>query len=326
VEYARGFNTFEGASRSAGTIDIFNPSYNFVFGPFEPFDPSEDRQNSFGIYLQDQIALLDNLKLVLGGRFDTFNNESENLTSGEIIETEADAFSPRVGIVYQPIEPVSLYASYTRSFTQAFGTRASGEPLDPQRGTGYEIGVKTEIIQNRLFSTLAFYDTTLTNVPTTDPENDLFEIQTGEQNSKGIELDLSGEIVPGWNIFAGYAYTDATITEDNTFEVGNRLNNVPRHKFNLWTTYTLQQGNLAGFGFGASIFYVGERAGDLDNCFFVPDYTRVDAAIYYERESFRAALNFKNLFDICYFEGVQGREQVIPGAPFTVLGSISVKF
>ena len=326
LEYTRRFNSFEGASRSAGTIDIFNPSTDFTFGPFEPFDPSEDRDNSFGIYLQDQIALLDNLQLVVGGRFDTFNGESENLADGEITETEADAFSPRVGIVYQPIEPVSLYASYTRSFTPASGTNANAEPFEPQRGTGYEIGIKTEIVKDRLFSTIAFYDTTLTNVLTTDPENDLFEIQTGEQNSTGIELDLSGEILPGWNIFAGYAYTDATITEDNTFEVGNRLNNVPEHNFNLWTTYTLQKGNLSGLGFGAGIFYVGERAGDLDNSFFVDDYTRVDAAVYYERENFRAALNFKNLFDVRYFVGSQDREQVIPGAPFTVLGTVSVEF
>ncbi|MBE9167100.1 TonB-dependent siderophore receptor [Pleurocapsales cyanobacterium LEGE 06147] len=324
LELARQSGSFSGKDRSAGTIDIFNPNYNFTFGEFENFSTEKTRINSFGIYLQDQIALLDNLILVLGGRFDTFRDESTS--DGETTETEADAFSPRVGIVYQPIEPVSLYASYTRSFTPAFGTSASGEPFDPQRGTGYEIGVKTEIVKNRLFSTLAFYDTTLTNVLTTDPENDLFEIQTGEQNSKGIELDLSGEILPGWNIFAGYAYSDATITEDNTFEVGNRLNNVPRHNFNLWTTYTLQKSSLAGLGFGAGIFYVSERAGDLDNSFFVPDYTRVDAAIYYERENFRAALNLKNLFDIRYFEGAQYRESVIPGAPFTVLGTISVQF
>ena len=326
LEYRRGFNTFEGASRSAGTIDIFNPSRDFAFGSFEPFDPSEDRENSFGIYLQDQIALLDNLQLVIGGRFDTFNSESENLAENEISETEADAFSPRVGIVYQPIEPVSLYASYTRSFTPVGGTNIDNEPFDPERGTGYEIGVKTEIIKDRLLSTLAFYDTTLTNVTTEDPENDLFEIQTGEQNSQGVELDLVGKISPGWKIFAGYAYTDAIITEDNTFAEGNRLNNVPEHNFNLWTTYTLQRGNLAGLGFGAGIFYVGERAGDLDNSFFVDEYTRVDAAIYYERANYRVALNFKNLFDVEYIEGTQSRQQVRPGAPFTVLGTVSVEF
>ncbi|MEN9566697.1 MAG: hypothetical protein RLZZ69_1893 [Cyanobacteriota bacterium] len=325
LEYYRGFNSFEGGFRGGDTIDIFNPSTDFNFGAFESFGFFEDREDSFGIYLQDQIALLDNLQLVVGGRFDTYNLESS--VDGEITETEADAFSPRVGLVYQPIEPVSLYASYTRSFTPATGRSVSGEPFEPQRGTGYEIGVKTDIIKNRLSSTLAFYDTTLTNVATTNPNNDLFEIQTGEQNSQGIELDLSGEILPGWNIFAGYAYTDAKITEDNTFTVGNRLASAPEHDLNLWTAYTIQRGNLTGLGFGLGIFYVSESPGDLDNSFFLDEYTRIDAALSYEKANFKVALNFKNLFDVRYFEGSGGgREEVTPGDPFTVLGSISVKF
>jgi iron complex outermembrane recepter protein len=324
LEYYRGFNTFEGGFRGGDTIDIFNPSTDFNFSdPFESFGIFEDQENSFGIYLQDQIAFLENLKLVVGGRFDTYNLESS--VDGEVTETEADAFSPRVGLVYQPIEPVSLYASYTRSFTPATGRSLNNEPFEPQRGTGYEIGVKTELIKNRLSSTLAFYDTTLTNVSTTDPDNDLFEIQTGEQNSQGIELDLSGEILPGWNVFTGYAYTDAKISEDNTFAVGNRLESSPEHDFNLWTAYTIQKGNLSGLGFGLGIFYVSESPGDLDNSFFLDDYTRVDAAIQYEKANYRVALNFKNLFDVRYFEG-SGREQVTPGEPFTVSGSVSVEF
>jgi iron complex outermembrane recepter protein len=325
LEYYNGFNTFEGGFRGGDTIDIFNPSTDFEFGEFESFGVFEDRENSFGIYLQDQIALLDNLQLVIGGRFDTYNLESS--FDGEITETEADAFSPRVGLVYQPIEPVSLYASYTRSFTPATGRSVDGEPFEPQRGTAYEIGVKTEIIKNRLSSTLAFYDTTLTNVATTDPNpnNDLFEIQTGAQNSQGIELDLSGEILPGWNIFAGYAYTDAKITEDNTFPIDNRLESAPEHDFNFWTAYTIPKGNLAGLGFGLGIFYVSESPGDIENSFFHDEYTRVDAALSYERAKFKATLNFKNLFDVRYFEG-SGREEVTPGDPFTLLGNISVKF
>ena len=324
VEYYRGFNTFEGGFRGGDTIDIFNPSTNFEFGEFESFGSSEDRESSFGVYLQDEISLLDNLILVVGGRFDIYDAESE--FDSEVTETEADAFSPRVGIVYQPVEAVSFYASFTRSFTPASGRSIDGDPFEPQRGTAYEIGIKTEIIKNRLFSTLAFYDTTLTNVATEDPENDLFEIQTGEQNSQGIELDIAGEILPGWKIIAGYAYTDAVITEDNTFEVGNRLNNAPEHNFNLWTAYTIQKGSLAGLGFGAGVFYISEREGDLDNSFSIDEYTRVDAALYYEREKFRATLNFKNLFDVRYFAGSQSREEVIPGEPFTLLGTVSFEF
>ncbi|WP_246275626.1 TonB-dependent receptor domain-containing protein [Brasilonema bromeliae] len=161
-------------------------------------------------------------------------------------------------------------------------------------------------------------------------------LESDGQSSSGIEFDIAGEILPGWKIIASYAYTDATITKENTFSVDNRLNNMPRHTASLWTTYTLQNGGLKGLGFGGGIFYIGDthdcvcplgnRAGDLANTFEVPSYTRVDAAVYYETGNFRAALNFKNLSNIRYFEGTQGRTEVQPGAPFTVQGTISWEF
>jgi iron complex outermembrane recepter protein len=108
--------------------------------------------------------------------------------------------------------------------------------------------------------------------------------------------------------------------------VGNRLNNVPLHTASLWTTYTLQEGDLKGLGFGAGLFYVGDRTGDLDNSFEIPAYTRLDAAIFYKAERFKVALNFKNLTNIRYFEGAQSRTVIQPGAPFTILGTISYQF
>ena len=325
LEYANEF-VDDLAEFRIGTIDIFNPSDLNVTGEFEPLFEFDIRTDSFGIYLQNQIAIFDNLQFVIGGRFDTFTSEFEDLMANETTETEADAFSPRAGIVYRPAEPVSLYASYTRSFTPNSGTNVDGEPFDPERGTGFEVGVKGEVIPDRLFSTLAFYDTTLTNVTTSDPDNPDFSIQTGEQRSRGIELDVQGEILPGWNIFAGYAYTDAEVTEDNEIPEGNLLVNVPENNFNFWTTYTLQQGSLEGLGFGAGVFFVGERAGDLENTFFVDDYVRVDAAIHYRRGKYRFALNFQNLFDAEFIEGTESRVVLEPGAPFTVLGTASVEF
>ena len=313
--------TFQGTP-----IDIFNPVYNsqrldIVDRPYD----DETSTDSIGIYLQDQIALADNFKLLLGGRFDAFDQTDEDLIEDTETSQSGDAFSPRLGIVYQPIEPISLYASYTRSFSPTIGRSVDGEPFEPGRGTQYEIGVKADI-NNRLSATLALYDLTRTNVTTADPDNPDFEIQTGEQNSQGIELFVSGEILPGWNIIGGYAYTDAQITEDETFEVGNRINNVAESSFNLWTSYEIQQGNLQGLGFGIGFFYVGDRQGDLDNSFPLPSYFRTDAAIFYNRGQFRAALNFRNLFDVDYFESAYGDLSVYPGEPFTVLGTVSWQF
>jgi iron complex outermembrane recepter protein len=324
-ELSRQNSFFSGASRSAGLIDIFNPSNNFTFGEFEPFDPFDDITKTFAIYLQDQIALQDNLKLLVGGRFDTYRYE---FISGGVPGTpdKAEAFTPRLGIVYQPIKEVSLYASYSQSFAPNSGRSINNQPFDPQRGTGYEAGIKTELFNGRLSSTLAFYNTTRKNVLTDDVDNPGFSVQVGEQRSRGIEFDIAGEILPGWKVIASYANTNAEITKDNTLTVGNQLNNVPRNSASLWTTYTLQTGSLKGFGFGFGAFFVGDRAGDLENSFVLPSYTRLDAALYYQKENFRVGLNFKNLSNIRYFEGSGGRTQVIPGAPFTVQGTVSYSF
>ncbi|BDA71326.1 ferrichrome iron receptor [Calothrix sp. PCC 7716] len=312
----------------AASIDIFSPIYRQPLGDITTTD-SRNLQvtDSLGFFIQDQITLAENFKLLLGGRFDTFSQRYEFLTDGSESSQSESAFSPRLGIVYQPIPAISLYASYARSFTPGTGTGFLDTNLQfkPQRGTQYEIGVKADL-SARLNATLALYDLTRTNVLTTDPNNPGFSIQTGEQNSQGVELNLAGEILPGWNIFAGYAYTNAKITEDNTFEVGNRLNNTPENSFNLWTTYEIQQGSLKGFGFGLGLFFVGERQGNLANTFQLPSYFRTDAAIFYQQDRFRAALNFKNLFDVDYFEYGLNLARVSYGQPFTVQGTVSWQF
>lgn len=187
------------------------------------------------------------------------------------------------------------------------------------------MGIKGDI-SNRLSATLAFYDVTRSNVLTTDPVNIDFLIQTGEQRSKGFEFSLAGEILPGWNIIAGYAYTDATVTKDNDIPVGNLLNNVPKHSFNIWTSYEIQTGSWKGFGVGAGVFFVGDRQGDLDNTFELPSYLRTDAAIFYRRDRFRAGVNFKNLFNVDYFESAISRLGIYPGDPFVVQGTVSWQF
>jgi iron complex outermembrane receptor protein len=249
-----------------------------------------------GVYAQDQIDLLDNLILVLGGRFDIVSERSEDFIN-ETTEFQQDqAFSPRLGIVYRPASPLSLYASYSRSFQQVTGRAFDQSLFEPQRGTQYEIGAKADLT-SRLSATLALFDLTRSNVLTEDPDNPNFDIQTGEQRSRGVEFFVSGEVLPGWNITGGYAYTDARITRDNTFEVGNRLNNAPEHSLSLWSTYQITTGDLSGLGVGLGLFYTGERQGDLANTFSLPSYLRTDASIFYERDRFRAAVGEEKAVD-----------------------------
>ncbi len=317
------------ADRQTPSINIFNPSYNLRPPDRSSFIFLRDdltTSDSLGIFLQDQIALTDNLKLLVGGRFDTLTQErNDKLENSESSQSD-EAFSPRVGIVYQPIQPISLYASYSQSFAPNSGVRVDGSLLEPTRGNQYEVGIRAEL-NPRLAANLAFYEITKTNIATTDPVNQAFSIAVGEQRSQGIEFDISGEISPGWNIIASYSYINAEISESNDFPVGNKVPNVPHNKASLWSTYEFQNGGFKGFGLGMGLFYIDARQGDLENSYELPSYIRTDAAIYYRQNNWRAAINFQNLFDINYFETSElGRTTVIPGAPLTIIGSFAIEF
>ncbi|MDZ4875158.1 MAG: Vitamin B12 transporter BtuB [Chroococcidiopsis cubana SAG 39.79] len=331
LELSQRNNGYENFEASGANINVFDPVYGEPIPPSDYSFKDDFTSNAVGLYLQNQIALLPNLKLLIGGRFDFINFESEGYeqTVGEErIERSNDfddnAFSPRVGLVYQPIEPISLYASYSRSFVPNNTTTASGELIEPTRGTQYEAGIKAEL--GNLSATLAAYEITKTNILTTDPDNPDFSIGVGEVKSRGIEFDLGGEILPGWNLVASAFINDAFVTEDNNLPVDDVLTNAPAEGASLWTTYEIQRGNLQGLGFGVGVFYVGDREAELPNELVLPSYVRADASIFYKRDNWRVGLNFKNLFDTKYYESSQNTALIYPGAPFTVLGTVAVEF
>ncbi|NJN05043.1 MAG: TonB-dependent receptor [Leptolyngbyaceae cyanobacterium RM1_1_2] len=219
VSYTEDFFAFSTAENPP-RLDVLDPNYN-VPRPdnFVPAFRDDNFSTRYGIYLQDQIDLLDNLKFLIGGRVDWISQRTE--VPDEPTQSQNDsAFSPRVGLVYQPSDTISLYTSFSQSFVPTFGSNPDGSVFEPSRGTQYEVGIKTDIIENVLSATLSAYQINKTNITTPDPNNPDFSIQIGEQRSRGVELDVGGEILPGWNITAAYAYTDAEVTEDNSVSVG----------------------------------------------------------------------------------------------------------
>ena len=271
------------------------------------------------------IEILPNLNILAGIRLDWSDSSRTNLLTGEETNSPTEfAPSPRVGIVYQPTDSTSLYFNWARSFVPQFGRNRTDEAFDPTRGEQFEVGVRQEFFDNRLVANLALYDITKSNVLTSDPVDPLFRIQTGEQTSRGVELDVAGEVLPGWNIILTYAHTDAFVSEDNDIPEGELLPGIPRNSASLWTTYEIQRGDLQGLGFGAGLVFEGDRPVRLPNTIDIPSYVRADASLFYKRDNWRTALNFKNLFSTEYFE-TQGFF-IYPQAPFTVLGSVSVTF
>ncbi|MEH2236531.1 TonB-dependent siderophore receptor, partial [Nostoc sp.] len=318
---------------AAPGINLFNPVYGAPL-PTSFVDTAQAQgsyTDTISIYLQDQVTLLSNLKLLVGGRYDfvSYNDRTTDLNNnGALLSANNfydEAFSPRVGLVYQPIKPISLYASYSESFVPNNARTASLEALKPARGTQYEAGIKTELLDGKLSATLAAYEIRKTNVPTTDPNKTDYSIAAGEVKSQGIEFDISGRILPGWNVIASFAHNDTYVSEDNNLPVGDRLVGVPRNTASFWTTYEIQSGSFKGLGFGGGLFFVGDTEANLPNDgVVIPSYVRTDASIFYKKENWRFGLNFKNLFDTTYY--VSQGYYLRPGDPLTVLATISVQF
>ncbi len=317
-------------------LNIFAPNYDAVTSPevedINFFNNDDVSNNRLGIYLQDKIDLADNLIFLAGLRYDTFDQTIKNNLTNTEDSQDSDAVTPRIGIVYQPIEAISLYANYSESYNPKpflYNRSADGSFLEPEEGEGYEVGIKAEIIPNRLAATLAYFNITKENVATIDRVNPFVAVVIGEQQNQGIELDLTGEIQPGWNIIASYAYIDSEVTKDNNPEiVGSRFPNIPENSASLWTTYEIQTGDLKGLGLGIGLNYVGERKGGLPNSFEVDSYLVTNAALFYNRQNWQLRLNFDNLFDVDYIEAVDTSpvRRIYSGRPFTVRGSVSVQF
>ena len=322
-------------------IDIVNPQYNqfgtIVFDDATDFDREETRA---GVFVQDQIKLFDErLHLLLGARYDYIDQSVafECCGGGFVFADEQTdkAFTFRGAALYELTDWLSPYVSVAQSFnpTNIFTTSVDG--LDPEEGLGIEGGLKLDFFDERLTSTLAIYEITKENVPVADPSNPGFSINGGELRSRGFEVDIAGELAPGWQIIANYAYTDTEVIESDSLPVGSRFRNVPLHSASLWSSYDFQPGSgWDGFGFGAGVSGVSDRLGNNDGTFELDGFVVADLALWYRshlnggsgRLPIKAQLNVHNLFDEEYYENATSIANVFPGAPRAVVGSISIQF
>lgn len=336
----QGFAKTPAPASHRPVVDVFNP----VYGPV-PLPTASDfnsfstlTQSWYGTYFQDQITFFDKLHIMGGGRYDwatrSAGSASTSIEAARSRETEVqnEAFSPRVGAVYQPWPWLALYGNYVESLGGANTALAStGKPLDAETAQQHEVGFKTELFDKKLLTTVAFYELTKQNIATADPSNSRFSVQTGAARSRGMEVDVSGQITDGLNLIASYAYTDTEITQDNRGNQGHKLWNVPRNSGSFWAKYTVQDPVLRGLNFGAGAYVIGEREGNNENNWQMPGYVRVDALIGYAwnvgRSKVTAQLNVNNLLDKTIYEtSAFGGYLVQPGAPRNFMGSIKVEF
>ena len=313
------------------TLDYLNPDYGLrlFHDPAQAYG-LETRSHQTGVYVQDHIGFADTLFLTLGGRWDWLENEGGG----------TDAFSPRIGVNYMLSQQVSLYASWSRSFAPQFDwiTTYDGTPIPNGEGRNIEAGVKFGSPGGRLSGAVAVFQLTRTNVPTADPLHPTFYVVTGEQRSRGFEIEGAWRPVPGWDLSLAYTYLDAKVTQDNEVPVGTRLGNVPRHNLYARAGYEMQAGPLAGLGTNlallwnsskiadSSAFFDADGDGDNDGDFMLPGYVIVDAGLSYRLEDWRIALNVNNLFDRHYYPDTGGYTRVNIGEPRNWRLSVSKEF
>src|SRR5262249_19643801 len=161
--------------------------------------------------------------------------------------------SPRVGVVVKPIEPLSIYGSYSVSYLPSSGDQFSSltsvtQTLKPEKFTNYETGAKWDFRQS-LSLTVAGYILDRTNTRAVDPNNPTRIVQTGSQRTKGLELGVNGNITRDWKMIGGYAYQDASVTSATvSAPLGARVAQVPRNSFSFWNNYRFSTKWRAGVG------------------------------------------------------------------------------
>jgi iron complex outermembrane receptor protein len=290
-------------------INVVNPVYGLTTGIDTLMDESSvvlgspSRVTWQALTLQDDIRLTNWLHLTVGGRFTHYENNSSRKTLRD------DVFTPRAGLLFQPVENTSVYLLYDRSFVAQTGTNAHGERFDPLTGNNLEFGIKREWFNKNLLTQVAVYNITKNNALTTDIDNPGFSIQTGEIKSKGVEVDVMGTIYKNWSVSANYAYTDSKITEDNDPKlVGNR-NQAPLHTTNAWVKYTFTQGALTNLGLGIGGSYYAKqytfttKKNATDPQATLPDYKSLNAALYYKVGHLSFGLNIDNITNEFNFIG-----------------------
>lgn len=273
-------------------------------GPYAVID-----QSLVGVYLQDELGFFDNkLRLTLAGRYTHVKQNDYGAPS------DANKFTPRVGLSYSITENTSVYALYDQAFVPQSGARRDGKKVEPLTGNNMEVGVKRDWMGGKWSTSLAVYRILRNNETSTDPSepNSPFIVQFGQSRAQGVEFDIRGEILPGLTLTGNYALTDNQITKtDSSLAAkatkGNKVPGYAKHTANAWLNYKVQDGILKGFGISGGFTFLGERStwswtgatGQLA----LPDYTKFDGGIFWEHDKLRISCNVYNLADKYLYTG-----------------------
>ena len=267
----------------------------------------------FSAYIQDEIQITEQIDLILGARFDSFDIDVFNVPADEQRTRKDEEISPRGGLIFKPFEQLSLYASYSESFQPRSGEQFDNingdrNQLDPNTFTNLEAGVKWDF--NRGLSlTAAIFEIEQSSPQVADNDPETLDVIDSEIT--GFEAQLKGRITDRWFISAGYSYLDGEQV-DRFGDTGLRPRELPENTFSIWNRFDVTD----RLGFGLGLTYQDDSFINNSNTAVLPSYTRIDAAAYYDvSDMLSLQLNIENLTDELYFPNSHSTHQATVGAP-----------
>ncbi|OLU12369.1 TonB-dependent siderophore receptor [Pseudomonas sp. PA1(2017)] len=324
---------------TAVRFDPFNPVYGNVPVPTTVVASDSDQTDRVvtqSAFLQDSVHLNEQWIFVAGARYQLYDQMSgRGRPFNKNTDIDGQVWVPRVGLVYKLNDELSLYGGYTESFKPnstiaPLTNGASINGVQPEEGKSWEIGAKLDM-PGRVTGTLALFDIVKENVLVTQTVGgETIATGAGEVRSRGVELDVTGQLTDDLSLIGTYAFTDAEVTKDPELK-GNGLQNVARHTASLYGVYDFGQvfgADRVRAGLGAR--YVGDREGDAANNFTLPSYTVADAFTSYDTRlgdnKLKLQLNVKNLFDKTYYSSSVNNLAVSVGEPRQVQLSSTLEF
>ena len=271
-------------------------------------------------YVQDQMALSDRVTIVAGLRYEQFRIRYHNNRSGQELSRRDVLLSPRAGVVIKPVEPLSVYGSYSVSYLPSSGDQfttltVTTQTLKPEQFTNREVGIKWDV-QPGLSMHSALYRLDRTNTSAPDPLDARRTVQTGAQRTSGVEFGISGHVTAAWQVAAGYTTQRARIASTTAAaRRGTTVPLVPHSALSLWNRFNARP----GLGIGVGLVHQTDMYAAIDNRVRLPGFTRIDGALYLPViRGLRLQANIENLLDTRYFATSHGNNNIMPGATRTL--------
>ena len=324
-----------GSEHIATGFSVLNPTYAL---PINLNNQSRNQTSDidiFAVYLQDQIKISEQWQAVIGIRHDQFKTHYDNIKTNQIIDVSDNLISPRAGLIFKPVENLSIYGSYSLSYVPRAGDQlisitATTSSLQPEKFVNREIGAKYDITPN-LSLTAAVYKLERQNVAITDPANTSQNIIVDGQETKGAELGIAGKMTDRWSMFGGYSYQDAEFTKTmtisgSTYLAGTTLGQTPSHTFSLWNRYEFNENWGAAIGvISRSHMYALTPTTSAST--ILPGYARSDAAIFWKASpKIQVQVNLENLTDKDYVASAHTNNNITPGAPLNARATLTYNF